>query len=150
MTDAAEPTIELDEYTRDYLLLQATKKELDRLKAEYEHLRAEFVKRIGQNHVATIAGREVFTNKPTATFRPNLWSAGTSPSQESNLEPAALETAALPIELLAYLKSQIWNLGFQIPDHFRFTLCIVCLRRRGEYFLTSTFCAPPATLISVR
>lgn len=101
MTDAAEPTIELDEYTRDYLLLQATKKELDRLKAEYEHLRAEFVKRIGQNHVATIAGREVFTNKPTATFRgrdfiadhPLLAKEFTRPVMKDELDVEALKAA---------------------------------------------------------
>jgi hypothetical protein len=69
VTDAPEPAVELDEYVRDYLLLQATKKERDRLDAEYNRLRNEFIARIGKNHIATIAGQEVFTNKPTAAFR---------------------------------------------------------------------------------
>lgn len=69
MTDAVEPTVELDEYTRDYLLLRAMKKELDRLEGDYKRLRAEFIKRVGRNHSATIAGQEVFTNRPIDSFR---------------------------------------------------------------------------------
>ncbi len=101
MTEAVEPTVELDEYTRDYLLLRATKKELDQLIAKYNQLRNEFIKRVGQNHSATIDGQEVFTNKPTATFRgaafiadhPVLAKEFTKPVVKDELDVEALKAA---------------------------------------------------------
>jgi hypothetical protein len=67
--DTNEPTVELDDYTTEYLLLQAKRKELERLTAEYDRLVADFRARIGKAHTATIDGREVFTNRPIRAFQ---------------------------------------------------------------------------------
>src|SRR4051812_42397189 len=73
---------------------------------------------------------DAITTSATGYFCNGLFrSLSKHASQESNLEPAALETAALPIELLAYpnLKSQISNLRFQITYASAYAPC-ACAR----------------------
>lgn len=70
-----EPTVNLDAYTDQYLVLRALKKELDTLTAEFERRKAEFQKLVGQHHVAEIGGREVFTHRPINSFQGKQFSA---------------------------------------------------------------------------
>src|SRR5690606_29904657 len=71
--------------------------------------------------------------------------------EESNPQPAALETAALPVELRPSLDRPR---GRPIPeDYFRLILCSVCLRSRGLYFFRPALSfsgMPPLTFTGVR
>lgn len=64
-----EPTVNLDAYTEKYLLLRAKRAEKRRVDAEVAILEKEFRAFVGEAHVGQIDGRDVFTNRPTATFQ---------------------------------------------------------------------------------
>jgi hypothetical protein len=67
----------------------------------------------------------------TQSFTHQLIAGAEHASQESNLEPAALETAALPIELLAYVneKRKVKNAKRNALPFFAF---------RFSFFVTSS------------
>src|SRR5690606_23467409 len=78
---------------------------------------------------------------------------------DSNTQPADLESAALPIELLAFNSSaKLARFGSfchktDVVGHFLLILCSVCLRSRGQYFLRPSFsfsAMPPLTRTLVR